>query len=407
MHTLSRLTLALAVGITAPCAFAQSDLVPLSAKDIAAHESAAQAHAAAALQRKQVALRQLEASSPAASGAVDATASVRPGVLHANGFRGYPPSCGAVPLPDTPSGPILAEARVPLFARNPTSGQAVAETVTIAIWRIACSSSGELTPYNGDGGKNAMTLMRIKRDSGANPDFYITYPLIHVTQNGSAFDGDRALLRTAMEPNTVVSDIAFSEPLFDSTTLVLEDYPYTNSLHYAFNYPFALRVDPVLNNVSPVLLNVRGYQPTQSEYPDAFKPLAFDGYAAAQWIGKTRTSDGLLMQVAEQWSGTGANATWSRQIVFDLLTRDNNGDPFWLIGSSAFAEGATSVSTDVYYLGKNNAQTRWGRATFTFPHCNRLDVNLTPNSGMPASVPTFGGVNQFSRLFSANGMLCE
>lgn len=406
MQTLTRTTLALAVGIAATSAFAQVETTPLSAADIAAHESAAQVHAAAAMRNKLALLQPMEVA-PSAAESVTATTSVRPGALHANGFRSYPPSCGAVPLPDTPSGPVLAQARVPVFARNPSSGQAVAETVTLSVWRIACSSSGELTPYNGDRGKNAMTLMRIKRDSGANPSYYITYPLIHVTQNGSSFDSDRALLRAALEPNTVVSDTPFSAPLFDSTTFVLEDYPYTNTDHFAFNYPFALRVDPVLNGVSPVTLSVRGYEPTQSDYPDAFRSLAFDGYAAAQWVGVTRPGDGLLMQVSEQWSGSGANATWSRQIVFDLLTRDNNGDPFWLIGTNSFAEGATSVTSDVYYLGKNNAQLRWGKATFSFPHCNRLDVTFTPAGGLPSSVPAISGSNRFSRLFSANGMLCE
>ena len=131
------------------------------------------------------------------------------------------------------------------------------------------------------------------------------------------------------------------------------------------------------------------------------------GKPAAQWVGKTRPGDGLLLQVTEQWSGTGPDATWSRQIVFDLLTRDNNGNPFWLVGSTPFAEGDISVNADVYYLAANNTPTPWGKAVFSFPNCNELDMKLTPNAGLPAPAPSFGGTQQFSRLFSANGMICE
>ncbi|WP_300617274.1 hypothetical protein [Dokdonella sp.] len=403
MHTLNRLTLALAVGIASNASFAAENTVPLSPADVATHQAAVEAHAERLAQRAGIPM-----AFPAASGSPKAvTASARPGTPHANGFRAYPPSCAAVPLPDTPSGPLLTQTRIPLFARNPSTGQSVAETVTLTIWRIACSSSGELTPYNGDRGANAMTLMRIQRDASANPNFYITYPLIHVSQQGSAFDGDASLLRAAIEPNTVISDTPFSAPLSGGTTFVLENYPYVGSRQFFYNYAFALRVDPVLDGVQPRILEIPGYQPTPSTYPDSAKPRPFDGYAAAQWVGKTRPGDGLLMQVTEQWSGQGPSATWSRQIVFDLLTRDTNGDPFWLIGSAPFDEGAIRVDADVYYLGANNAQTRWGKAVFSFNHCNRLEMNLSPNAGLSAPVPVFSGVNQFDRLFSANGMVCE
>lgn len=404
MQTLTRLTLALAAGVVAVPAVAGSS-TPLSPEAIKAHEAAVSANAA--LRAKQT-RTMVSASSDASSPKAAKAGNTYPDTPHANGFRTYPPSCAADPLPDTPSGPLLAQQRIPLYARSTTTGGEFAEDVTLTIWRLACSSSGQLTPYNGDGEKNSITLMRIDRDANANPDHYVTFPFITVSQNGSSFDDTPySQLRAATEPNTVISDTPFGAPVPGSgATYVLENYPYVDYYSFFYNYAFSLRVDPVLD-VQPVEISIPDYTPSQQEYPDAYNVLPFDGYAAAQWVGKTRPDDGLLVQISEQWTGTGADATYSRQLIFDLLTKDQNGNAIWLVGNAPFNKDALSVTMDALYINGPRPFPHWGKVTFTFPHCNRLDVNFVPDGGLPSPVPVINGSAEYSRLFSANGMMCE
>ncbi len=405
MQTLTRLTLALAAGVVAVPAVADSNSVPLSPEAVKAHEAAVSANAARqAKQQRKIAPAVADGVSTKA-----ATATYYPDTPHANGYRTYPPSCAADPLPDSPSGPLLAQERIPLYARDTTTGDAFAENVTLTIWRLACSSSTQLTPYNGDGGKNSITLMRIDRDANANPNRYVTFPFITVSQNGSPFDDTPySQLRAATEPNTVISDTPFSAPVAgNGVTYVLENYPYLDFYSFFYNYAFTLRVDPVLDGVAPIDIAIGEYNPSQSDYPDAFNVLPFDGYAAAQWVGKTRPDDGLLVQISEQWTGVGADATYSRQLVFDLLTKDQNGNAIWLVGNAPFNKDALTVTTDAFYITGPRPFPHWGKVTFTFPHCNRLDMSFTPDGGLPAPVPVITGNAEYTRLFSANGMMCE
>ncbi|HEY0178328.1 MAG TPA: hypothetical protein VGC30_01710 [Dokdonella sp.] len=335
--------------------------------------------------------------------------SIYPGTPHANLFRAYPPSCAADPLPDRPSGPILASQRVTLYTED-GYGYHSTEDVTITVWRLSCSSSGSLTPYNDDGLYNAITLLRIDRDADADTTFYPTFPLITAQQGDSGgLDYDPSapynVVRLAVEPNTVISDTPFNAPVVNSTTYVLENYPYQDFLTFFYNYAFTLRIDPVAGD-APTDLSIPGYQPTQSTYPDAFAPLPLDGYAAAQWIGGVTGDDGLLVQVSEAWDST-TQTSFSRQVVFDLLTKDQNGNPIWLLGNGPFDEGATSTTIDTFYLGDGLSHVPWGSATLTLNDCNELDVTFTPNGGLPSPVPSFGGTFQYGRLFSENGMVCE
>lgn len=403
MHPIARLSLATLVATAIAPAFAESGATPADAGTVATHRAAVAADAAVRNQR----LRMSAPKTAKADARKAVAANVYPGTPHANPLRAYPPSCAADPLPDTPSGGTVVRTRVPLWSKRYDTGDDVGvEYATLTLWRLACSNSGELTPYNFDGDANAMTLMRIERDSSANKNNYVVFPQITVEQGDDNFHDYYSRLRAATEPNTVIADIPFDAAIADAATYVLENYPYQDFGTYYYNYAFTLRVDPVAN-VTPVNIKMPDFVATSTTYPDAFNPLPFDGYAAAQWVGKTRPGDGLLVQVSEQWSGTGPDATWSRQVVFDLLTRDNNGNPFWLIGSAPFLEGDLSVSADVYYLAANNAQTRWGSVVLSFPSCNDFSMKLTPNGGLPGSVPTFSGTQQFARLFSANGMVCE
>ncbi|MFC4818853.1 hypothetical protein [Dokdonella ginsengisoli] len=406
MRNLTTLTLALAAGVVAIPAVADSNLTPISPSAIKSHQAAV---AADALERN----KRVRAAAPAQGGGVATEKALakagdaRPGTPHANGFRTYPPSCAADPLPSSVSGPVLAQARVPLLAKDAYTLDPVGvEDVTLTVWRLACSSSGELTPYNGDGGANSLTLVSFARDTNASPDTLVTFPLLKASQSGSDFD-DASRVRPASEPNTVISDTAFDSPMPDVVTYSLENYPYVGYRSFFFNYPFVLRVDPGLSNVNPVDVPVEGYEPIQSEYPDAFNTLPFDGYAAAQWVGKTRPDDGLLVQISEQWTGTGADATYSRQLVFDLLTKDQNGNAIWLVGNAPFNEGGRSITMDAFYISGPRPFPHWGKVTFTFPHCSRLDMSFTPDGGLPASAPVINGSAEYSRLFSANGMMCE
>ncbi|HEY6543410.1 MAG TPA: hypothetical protein VIZ64_00745 [Dokdonella sp.] len=328
----------------------------------------------------------------------------RPGTPKANPLRAYPPSCGANPLPDKVSDPKHTR-RVVLFKTNYTRTIALTEEVTITLWRIACSSSGSATAYNPTGGKNAMTLMRIDRDEAfeGNSNAFPTFPYVLAKQGNIDFDDFEARVRAVAEPDTITSDVSFDTPIIDSTTYVLENYGYEDAGYFKFNEAFQLRAQPLLPNYTPPTLELPAYQPTEQTYPDAFAPLPLDGYAAAQWVNYD-LNQGLLLQVTEQVQ---PNGTMVRQVVFDLLLEDANGDPLWLIGNAAFPVNARSVEVQLAYLGNGLAQVPWGTATLSVAHCNRLDVDYAGRDDLEAHIPTFDGITSYGRLFTPNGMTCE
>lgn len=395
MHRLIRLTLALAAGVIALPAFA-AERTPLSAE-------AAAAHAAAAATQPQ--LSRVRAAHPATT---ESTAAITPktmgtttypGTPMANGFRAYPPSCAADPLPDKASGPTYSS-RVKLYARG-SNGAAYTETVTATVWRLACSSSGSTPPYNPTGAYNAITLLRIDRDAQYEGDADIapTFPLVQVAQGSIGFSSAKSLVRLPTEPNTVIADTSFDSPIYDSTTYVLENYPYNGAGYFTFSDAFSIRLSDGIN--TPLTLNIPAYNPTRSSYPDAFAPLPLDGYAAAQWAS---SNEGLLVQVSEQYDSSGR---MTRQLIFDLLTRDLNGNPLWLVGNAAFPVGATSVNVDTIYLGPGLTHVPWGKVKVVMPSCGELDVTFTPNARLPAPIPSFSGLTTYGRIFDPNGMVCE
>ena len=392
MNNLIRLTLALA-GVVSASAFA-ADAPQLSAADVLYHQTqmAKMSH-----QRAQLVSGGVQATSPKAMGS-----STYPGTPMANGFRAYPPSCAADPLPNKASGPYYSK-QIPLFV--PLSGGATTETVTVTVWRLACSSSGSPTLYNPTGAYNAMTLMRIDRSSDSQ-NAVPTFPIVQASQGSIGFDTSKSLIRPATEPNTVVSESGFNSPLYTSTTYVLENYPYQGSGYFTFSDAFTLRINPLINGVNPIDITVPAYDPKQDTYPDAFAPIPLDGYAAAQWVNTT-LNHGLIVQVAEGYDSANPRR---RQLAFDLLTKDLNGNPFWLVGNAAFddsASGTTSLTLQAAYLDNGLAQKPWGTAKFELTNCNVMTVTFTPQGGLPAPVPTFSGAIEYGRLLSANGMLCE
>ena len=390
-----RLMLALAAGIFAFPALAQ-ERTPLSAEAVAAHT------AAVSLMPSHT-----RAAKPGDGPHTKVMGThPYPETPGANAFRAYPPSCAADPLPDRSTAPVFSN-RVPLFARD-ASGAGLIEGVTVSVWRIPCSSSGATTAYNPNGLTNAITFLRIDRDTaneGVRTHFP-TFPIVQAAQGsigfGTAGSPTRAsLVRLASEPNTVIAETTFDSPLYDSTTYVLENYPYTGSGFFKFSDAFTLRVDPQVSGVTPVDLVIPDYNPAL--YPDSSALMPLDGYAAAQWVNGT-LNQGLLVQVTEQPQSDGSTV---RQIVFDLLTKDTLGDPLWLVGNASFPAFATSVTIQTNYLGNGLSQTPWGTAKFELVDCNHLDVTFNPLAQLPLPIPVFSGLKTYDRLFSANGMLCE
>ncbi len=331
-----------------------------------------------------------------------------PGTPMANPYRAYPPSCGSDPLPDASgsTGVILSQ-DLPLYTKD-QNGRTTPETVKVTLWRIACSSGNTSTPYNANGqAQNAMTLLRFDRAAAneGRSDVIPTMPLVRIKQGPTGYGDQASLVRVAAEPNTVISETAFDSPIIYSTTYVLENFPFGDDFNHQYNQAFDLLVDPqdTVAGYKTAEFKVPAYAPTQATYPDASAPLFLDGYAAAQWI-KGDTGDGLLVQVTEQYGGDGS---MTRQLVYDLLVRDLDDNPFWLVGSAAFPVGATEVEVAANYLGKSGQLPAWGKAKFRVQNCNRLEVTFTPNAGLAAPVPTFSGTRVYSRLFSANGMICE
>jgi hypothetical protein len=294
-----------------------------------------------------------------------------------------------------------------LYTRFASGQPANSENVTVTVWRIACSSSGSETPYNVDGGFNAMTLLRIDRDAANdhNASVYPTFPLLQVQQGNIGYSNPASVVRAAIEPNTFVSDGPFDAPVINSTTYVLENYIATADYQHLYSYALKLRINPAFDGAGTgsVEFTLPDYSPTQSTFPDAFAPLPLDGYAAAQWINTT-LNEGLLIQVTEQPQSDGSTV---RQMVFDLLTQDNNGDPLWLVGNAAFPVGQTSLPMDLIYLGNGLSHNPWGHATVSVKDCNTLEVTFAANAGLPAPIPGFDGLTEYQRIFSANGMVCE
>ena len=387
-----RLTLALAAGLVS---------LPLFAAQPSPDEFKAYHEAGVAKARSQMAQLRDKSAQHAKRAKVQGN-NRYPGTPLANEFRAYPPSCAAWPLPDKPSGQTWT-ARLPLYAYSSATQTFGTETVTLTVWRIACSSSGAETPYNFDGGFNAMTLFRIDRDASneGSATHYPFFPLLQIKQGSIAYGDPESLVRAPAEPNTYLADAPYNVYIQYSTTYVLENYS-VDALHYYSN-AFKLLVDPNLAGVSPVEFTIPDYSPTQSSYPDAYAPLPLDGYAAAQWYN-TEFNEGLLVQVAEQLQSNGSTI---RQLVFDLLTQDNAGNPLWLVGAAPFNVGDTDVTIDTIYLGNNLAHINYGSVKVSVTDCNHLDVTFSPLSNLPPQIPRITGTTTYDRLLTANGMSCE
>lgn len=317
-----------------------------------------------------------------------------------NEYRAYPPSCAAWPLPDKSSGSTVSK-RMALYTRDGSGNAVTPETVTVTLWRVPCSSSGASNlPYNNDGAGNAMTLMRIDRDSGneGRTDRFPTFPLLNIRQGSLDFGDLASAVRAAPEPNTFVADGPYDAPVFVSTTYALENYNFAPAYNHFYGYAFTLLVDPFISGGSGTTFAMGDYTGS------GLASLPLDGYAAAQYYNAS-LNEGLLVQVAEGYDGAHPAR---RQVIFDLLTLDTNNQPFWIVGSAAFDQiGATTLSIPLTYLTTGNTTRNWGSATIKLRNCNAIDVTFSANSGLPAPVPAFSGLTTYSRIFNANGLMCE
>lgn len=318
----------------------------------------------------------------------------------ANEYRAYPPSCAAWPLPDASSGSPVSK-RMALYSRDAGGNPVTPEMVTVTLWRVPCSSSGnDNLPYNTDGAGNAMTFLRIDRDSAneGRTDKFPTFPLLNIQQNGLTVSDAASAVRAAPEPNTFVTDGPYDSPILVSTTYVLENYNFGADYNHYYSYAFDLVVNPFISNQAATILSLNDYTGS------GLSAMPLDGYVAAQYYNAAR-NEGLLVQMAEAYDS--ANP-YRRQITFDLLTLDRNGAPFWLVGSAAFDNSfPTSLSVPVGYLANGNVTLPWGSATVVLRNCNQLEVTFAPNGGLAAPVPSFSGKVTYSRIFAANGLMCE
>ena len=399
MKTLIRLTLALAAGALALPA-AADPRVPL----------AASGHDATPAVRPSY-VRAAPPAAPAITPKVMGNLTY-PGVPAANGFRAYPPSCAADPLPNKASGPSWST-QLPLYATD-ASGNPYRESVTITVWRLACSSSGGKTFYNPTGAYNAMTLMRIDRSSTYEGDAAVwpTFPLVMAAQGGIGFGTQKSLVRAAVEPNTVIAETYYNDPIISSTTYVLENYPYQGSGYFTFSDAFQLRIDPGLSGVTPpvVTLNIPAYSPTQTSYPDAYAPLPLDGYLSGSWYDPKHSGEGMLINVFGDEGGPGA-------LFIAWFTYDPTGRPYWLTAQATLQPNQVALDNmPVYYFsgggfagafGASSTLKNWGTMSLRFTHCNRIDFSFNGRTDAATAGPTGSGSRTWQRAAINNVSACE
>ena len=408
MKALICVTLALAVATLASPVFAAETLAVPTSAGVAAHQ--------AAVIKQQQHIAQMMAARSAATGqaatgnGTNSVQSTVSGPRIANPYRSYPPSCAADPLPDTPTG-FTYTTQVSLYTRNANGDPGTPEGATITLWRIACSSSGNLAPYNIDHLQNSMLMMRIDRSSNGQ-DFLPTFPSITAVQqtaNGPA----TALVRSAQEPNTVISEVPFDATIAaQSTVYVLENYPFTTFGYTYFNNNFQLLIDPVLdsNCGGCGTITVPGYEPDQQHYPAAFADLPIDGYMSSAWYDLAHGGEGLMVQIYD-------NADHATRTLFAAwYTYDANGIPFWLSVQGVANYGSNTFSNVpvYYYTGGGFAgnfpsvtQHNWGTMNISFPDCTTMEFDFNGAADAVAGGPAGSGSRTFHRLADINGLNCE
>jgi hypothetical protein len=404
MKALIRATLAFAVAAVTSSVFAADAPARPTPEGVAAHASAGVA------QRNRIAKMAADRAAAQASAGKDVAAVTESagGPRLPNAFRAYPPSCAADPLPTNPTGPTTTT-QVPLYTRDANGNPGTPETVDITLWRVPCSSSGALTPYNVDHGSNAILLMRIDRGS-TDTNVLPTFPLITSSQGNAS----SIAVRAAMEPNTVISERAYDSLIAEASSVyVLENYPDASFGQTLFNYDFQLFIDPVLDAscTGCVALTIPGYVPDTTHYPTAFQNLPIDGYMSSAYYDPAHSGEGLVVEIYDN----PGNA--SRTIFASWYTYDANGIPFWLVAQGVLPQEATSIeNAPVYYytgggfagdFGSGVDSHVWGTISFSFANCTTMAFSFNgathPSLGGPSGV----GSRTWQRLSDINGLNCE
>ena len=372
-----------------------------------------------AVQAKRAALA-VRSAAPAAATSKELTAS---------SYRAYPASCfsdtlpspstAIQPLPVTPTGPVYSST-----VTLGTNSQTTSENVTITIWRVACSSSGDVLSYNPDAGYVGATLMRIQRQAAYEGDtqIYPLYPDVRIAQGNITFDNPNFTdyVRVASEPNTVVSDTMVGSPVINSATYVLENYPNPSLGFFYFNNAFTIRFWNGYTNSSgnpasgsQFTISVPDYNPTSQTYPAAFAPMAVNGYLTGSWYDPTHGGEGMLTQVYD--NGDGATRTFFAA----WYTFDQSGLPFWLVAQASFPIGTTQLQNVqvLYATGGGFAgnftppiqRNVWGTMNVSFPDCQHIKFTYNGSTSTVSGGP--GGSNTtgitWTRLGSINSLSCQ
>ncbi|SFN67749.1 hypothetical protein [Dokdonella immobilis] len=328
----------------------------------------------------------------------------------ANPVRAYPPSCLADPLPDQTLGPVYSKAVVLPQVTASTGQISGSESVTIKVWRVACSSSEFFT---------SATLLRIERSGSLNGrlDIYPLFPAVEAAQGNIVFSDDPDyllnLVRIPTEPNTVIADTLTFSPVPFSSTFVLENYDSASAGFFDFNLAFSLRFDNLLTggNSDLYFLDVPAYSPTVGTYPAAFQNLPISGYMSTNWFDPDAGGEGIILQIYEV-----GGDTQNLVVSFTWAAYDPSGIPFWLSGQVTIARGAKSANATMFYrtgggLGGNAGEASepipWGTATVSFPDCNTMVLTYASTQGLPAGVPTGSGTRTWSRIANVNALSCE
>lgn len=345
-----------------------------------------------------------------------ATASSDPAPPFANSYRAYPPSCLADPLPFiTPMEAPAYSKIVRLASYNPAlvgsaQGPYGVEDVVITLWRVPCSSSGQFY--------NSATLLAIDRAStleGTTP--YPLFPGVALTQGNNP---PLRLVRVAPEPNTVLSHMNVDTPVQRSQVYVLENFASTDSstAFFDFNLPFTITFYNYYEGDTGQSISVPVYNPTPTTFPNAYKDLPVTGYLSGNWYDTSKGGEGMTVQVLEL-----PGNTTQYLFTFAWFTYDPSGLPYWLFGSAAIPAGTRGpISADTVFspggtfLGGTSAANLpvWGRVTFSFPDCGRMNFTATKTT-TAAGTPGTTNVSesrQWTRpvgndVLSINGISCE
>lgn len=328
----------------------------------------------------------------------------------ANSYRAYPPSCIADPLP-IPTNINQIPGRV--YANNfvfdafdTVNNRFDVETVSVFIWRLPCS------------GGDSVTLLTIRRQAQYEGDanYYPLFPLFKLSQGGIT----NRFVRTAQEPNTVITNQDTDTPLVFSTTLVLENFPSnsTSTAYWDFNLPF--RLSMVYRNGSVQDLSALDpYRP--SEYPDAALPLPINGYMSGNWTDPAHVGEGINLEVGE------VVGSQTRYLFFAWFTYDDLGLPYWISGGGPLSDANSTsptrtITAPAIYrtgggfagnFGADTSRGDWGTVSFEFSDCNTVRMGWRANSGLPNNTPGRGngggsnGTRTWKRGSTINGLTCD